>query len=41
MSIEIGSKALVTTDCWFIAPDGKNYKAAFGQVRSEIQAHGW
>ena len=33
MKIEIGFKALVTTDSWFVAPDGLNYKAAFGTVK--------
>lgn len=33
MNIEIGCKALVTTDAWFMAPDGRNYKAAFGTVK--------
>lgn len=33
MNIEIGSKALVTTDTWFIAPDGNQYRAVFGTVR--------
>lgn len=26
-------KYLITTDEWFIAPDGKTYKAAWGEVR--------
>lgn len=25
-------KYLITTDAWFLAPDGKNYKAAWGDV---------
>lgn len=33
MNIEIGKKALVTTDCWFVAPDGKTYQAVFGTVK--------
>lgn len=28
-----GKKALVTTDGWFLAPDGKQYRAVFGTVR--------
>lgn len=32
MNIEIGEKALVTTDSWFLAPDGRQYRAAFGTV---------
>lgn len=34
MNIEIGQKALVTFDNWFIAPDGKQYRAAFGTVKA-------
>lgn len=26
-------KYLITTDCWFYAPDGKKYRAAFGEVQ--------
>lgn len=33
MNIEIGKKVLITTDCWFIAPDGRNYKAVHGTVK--------
>ena len=29
---EIGQKYLITTDNWFIAPDGNQYRAAFGTV---------
>lgn len=31
--IYIGDKLLITTDCWFVAPDGKQYKAVFGTVK--------
>lgn len=34
MTLEIGKKALITTDNWFYAPDGKNYRAAFGTVNA-------
>lgn len=34
MNLEIGSKALVTTDTWFFAPDGKNYRAVYGTIKS-------
>lgn len=34
MKTEIGKKYLVTTDEWFIAPDGEQYRAVFGTVRS-------
>lgn len=33
MNIEVGKTALVTTDQWFIAPDGKQYRAVFGTVK--------
>ena len=29
----IGRMALVTTDGWFIAPDGEQYRAVFGTLR--------
>lgn len=32
MKLTINKRALVTTDNWFIAPDGKEYKAAFGTI---------
>lgn len=34
MNIEIGSKALITTDNWFFAPDGRIYRAVFGTVKA-------
>lgn len=34
MNIEVGQKALITTDCWFIAPDGKQYRSVFGTVKA-------
>jgi len=34
MNIEVGKKALITTDCWFIAPNGKQYKAVFGTIKA-------
>lgn len=30
---EIGTKVLITTDNWFYAPDGKQYRSAYGTVR--------
>ena len=30
--INVGTNVLVTTQNWFIAPDGKQYKAVFGTV---------
>lgn len=31
--INVGDKVLVTTDQWFIAPDGESYRAVFGTVK--------
>lgn len=31
--IRVGKKVLVTTDCWFAAPDGLQYSAVFGTVK--------
>ena len=33
MNITIGDKALITTEGWFFAPDGKSYRAVFGTVK--------
>lgn len=30
--MEIGSTYLITTDNWFLAPDGQQYRAVFGTV---------
>ena len=30
----VGKRVLVTTDNWFYAPDGRQYKAAWGTVRA-------
>ena len=30
----VGKKVLVTTDSWFLAPDGRQYKAAWGTVQA-------
>jgi hypothetical protein len=32
--IQPGDKALITCDNWFIAPDGRQYRAVFGTVRA-------
>ena len=32
MDVEIGSKYLVTCDNWFLAPDGRQYRAVHGVV---------
>lgn len=34
MNIEVGKKALITTDCWFIAPNGQQYRSVFGTVKA-------
>lgn len=34
LNIEVGQKALVTLDNWFLAPDGRDYKAVFGTVKA-------
>ena len=34
MKIEIGKTYLITTDNWFLAPDGDEYRAVFGVVNS-------
>ena len=33
LNISLGEKALITTDNWFLAPDGKEYKGVFGTVK--------
>ncbi len=30
----VGKKVLVTTDAWFYAPDGRQYRAAWGTVQA-------
>lgn len=32
MKPEVGSTYVITTDNWFVAPDGNQYKAVFGTV---------
>lgn len=32
MSVELGKKYLITCDNWFLAPDGKQYRAVHGTV---------
>lgn len=34
MNINIGDKALITTNDWFFAPDGRSYKAVYGTVKA-------
>lgn len=38
MQLEIGKTALITTDNWFIAPDGKQYRAVFGVVKAVLSS---
>lgn len=33
MNYKIGDKILVTTDGWFYAPDGQNYRAVHGTLK--------
>ena len=37
-NLEIGKKALITTNDWFTGPDGKTYKAAFGTVHNVLDS---
>lgn len=32
MKIEVGKRYLITTDNWFYAPDGNQYRVVFGKV---------
>jgi len=34
MNINIGDKCLITTDNYFVAPDGKQYRSVFGTVKA-------
>lgn len=34
MNINVGDKALITTNDWFYAPDGRSYKAVHGTVKA-------
>lgn len=38
MRLEIGETALITTEDWFIAPDGKQYKSVFGTVHAVLSS---
>lgn len=38
MNIEIGDKALITTEGWFRAPDGVNYRAVFGTIKAVLKS---
>lgn len=37
-NLEIGKKALITTDNWFIAPDGLQYRGVFGTIKAVLSA---
>jgi len=37
-NIEIGKTVLITTHNWFIAPDGKQYMAAFGTAKAVLDS---
>lgn len=37
-NIKVNDKVLVTTDNWFTAPDGKDYKAVFGTIKGVVNA---
>ena len=36
MNIQPGDKCLITTDNWFYAPDGIQYRAVFGTVKNVL-----
>jgi hypothetical protein len=36
--MNIGQTYLITTDNWFLAPDGEQYSAAFGTVHSVVDS---
>lgn len=38
MKLEIGKNYLITTDDWFVAPDGSQYKSAWGEFRGTFSA---
>lgn len=43
VELMLGKDILVTTDCWFTAPDGESYKAVYGKlvaIRTDEQALG-
>jgi hypothetical protein len=31
--LKVGQKALITTDQWFFAPNGDQYKAVYGTIK--------
>lgn len=36
--MQIGQNYLITTDAWLFAPDGENYRAAFGTVHAVVDS---
>ena len=36
--MRVGKKFLLTTDNWFFAPDGENYRAVFGTIHGVLDA---
>lgn len=38
MNLTVGDKAIITTDAWFFAPDGKEYRAVYGTVRAVLSS---
>ena len=34
MNLDVGVKALITTDNWFYGPDGKQYRAVWGTIKT-------
>lgn len=38
MTFEVGKKMLITTDCFFVAPDGKQYRSAWGVCKGVVDA---
>lgn len=37
-NLQVGKKALVTCDNWFLAPDGRQYRGIFGTVKGVFTA---
>lgn len=38
MKFEKGQRMLITTDCFFVAPDGKQYRSAWGVCKGVVDA---
>ena len=37
-AIQVGQRALVTTDAWFYGPDGRQYRAVYGTIKAVLTA---